>query len=109
LKCDDVVTVIPPRGRKGHQFTQEEKDRCRKIASVRIHVERSIQRLKVFKILSHKLHHSLLNSINKIVFVCCALVNLGPPIIKEPGEEEEEEGEDDEDTDTEENFELNIE
>jgi hypothetical protein len=105
LKCDNVVTVIPPRGRRGQQYSEEDKVNCRKIASVRIHVERSIQRLKLYKILSHQLQHSLLKSINKIIFVCCVLANLGTPIIKATPEEEEEFDDDDE---GEENFELDL-
>lgn len=53
------------------------------IASVRIHVERVIQRLKNYRILSNKLPLTVLPDMNKVLSVCAALVNMQPSIIKE--------------------------
>lgn len=78
----DVITVMPPRGSSKGQATQEEMELTRQIASVRIHVERAIQRLKIFKILTHRFGSSLLPVVNEIVLVCAALVNLQTAIIK---------------------------
>ena len=54
----------------------------KKIANVRIHIERVIQRLKTFKILSHVLPISSLNKGDDIITVCCAIINLHGPIVK---------------------------
>ena len=64
------------------QFTVEEVNHNRLVACARIHVERSIQRLKTFGILTyipyqHKKHA------NKILKVCVSLVNLQKPILQE--------------------------
>lgn len=65
----------------GDCFSAEEVQETQKIASIRIHVERIIQTLKTFQILS-KLTGAMLPYVNEIAFMCCALVNLQPHIIK---------------------------
>lgn len=57
---------------------------------MRVHVERIIQRLKIFKILSHRLDLRLMAHLEKILRVAACLVNLQGPIIaaqKEPRKE----------------------
>jgi hypothetical protein len=83
IKSEEIITVIPPRASaKQKQFTQEQLEDTQKIASVRIHVERVIQRLKIFRILTHRFEYSLLPHVNKILRVCAALVNLSAPILR---------------------------
>ena len=50
------------------------------IASVTIDVEQAIGRIKVFNILKHELHISLLSEADDIVRVCCSLCNTLPPL-----------------------------
>uniref|UniRef100_A0A3Q4H857 DDE Tnp4 domain-containing protein n=1 Tax=Neolamprologus brichardi TaxID=32507 RepID=A0A3Q4H857_NEOBR len=50
-----------------------------KISCARIHVERSIQRLKLFSILHH-IPHQFRKNINKILKACVCLTNLQTPI-----------------------------
>ena len=50
---------------------------------MRIHVERAIQRLKNFGALSMRIPATLLIRIEDIFYVCCCLVNLSAPIIKD--------------------------
>lgn len=71
---------MPPFLEKDH-FTAEEVERTRSIAAVRIHIERIMQRLRIYKILDYFTHDSL-PYCDEIVFMCCVLVNLQPPIIK---------------------------
>lgn len=81
---EKVITVIPPKTSKfTKQFTKQQMDETAKIASVRIHVERVIQRLKNFRILTHRLDFSLLPVVDMIVHMCAVLVNTQSPIIKE--------------------------
>ena len=47
-----------------------------KIASVRIHVERAIQRIKQFRILKEQYPVDMFPNIDKIMHVCTLLVNL---------------------------------
>ena len=49
----DVLVVIPPRATK-KRFSKKQMEETRAIAGVRIHVERSIQRIKMFNILNNK-------------------------------------------------------
>uniref|UniRef100_A0AAX7SFJ0 DDE Tnp4 domain-containing protein n=1 Tax=Astatotilapia calliptera TaxID=8154 RepID=A0AAX7SFJ0_ASTCA len=60
----------------------EEVNNNRKISCARIHVERSIQRLKVFSILHH-IPYQLKKNINKILKACVCLTNLQTPILRE--------------------------
>ncbi|XP_056107700.1 uncharacterized protein LOC130085767 [Rhinichthys klamathensis goyatoka] len=66
------------------QFTQEEVNNNRLISKARIHVERSIQRLKLFHILDH-IPYQFNQNINKILKVCVCLTNLQTPILREIG------------------------
>lgn len=76
----NAILVMPPFSH-GDQFTPEEVEETYNIASVRIHIERVNQRIKEFNILN-KIPVALFPHIDEIVFVICALVNLGKPIIK---------------------------
>lgn len=76
----NAIFVMPPFA-FNEQFTQDEMSTTYKIASVRIHIERCIQRVKLFRI-THFLPHELVPHSDKIVRICCSLVNLQPPIIK---------------------------
>ncbi|KAK9891757.1 hypothetical protein WA026_016555 [Henosepilachna vigintioctopunctata] len=70
----------PPFLHDGH-LTEDEIVNTYNIASVRIHVERCIARIKVYNILI-KINIDLLPYIDDIVHMCCVLVNLQPPIFK---------------------------
>ena len=72
---------MPPKLGERKQFTKSEVALTAKIAATRVHVERKIQRLKVFKILKGKLEFTLLPHINEIVTVVAALVNMKTPIL----------------------------
>ena len=87
--------VRPPRAKRNQKhFTEAQMEETKKIAKVRIHVERAIQRLKVYKILSHRIPINLLSSIEKIFHICAALVNLQAPILKSRRSNQEEEDDD---------------
>ncbi|XP_015121736.1 uncharacterized protein LOC107044390 [Diachasma alloeum] len=74
------VLVIPPFA-TNPQFTVEEVREAYSIASVRIHVERAIQRVKIFGILRH-ISIELLNYIDKVMYVACVLGNNKEPLIR---------------------------
>jgi len=65
------ILVIPPF-MHNRVFTKDEIIQTYNITSVRIHVERSIQRIPI----------ELLEYIDDIIFVCCVMTNLQPPLIK---------------------------
>lgn len=71
---------IPPFLR-GQQFSKEQIDETRSIATVRIHVERAFGRVKQFHILDPNIPLSLSRNIESIFKVCCFLTNLDKPLV----------------------------
>lgn len=76
-----ILLVMPPFLENG-VFTKQEVEETYKIARVRIHIERIMQRLRLYNILS-KIPHHLIPYSDSIVHICCVLVNLQAPIIAE--------------------------
>lgn len=66
---------IPPFA-KGKSFSTKACTKTRRIAALRIHVERAIQRLKCFQILRGVMPITLAAVADQTVFVCAALCNL---------------------------------
>ncbi|XP_039677800.1 uncharacterized protein LOC120572535 [Perca fluviatilis] len=78
-----VSLNIPAFTYRRNQLTNEETTRTMRVANVRIHVERAIQRLKVFKILSQTVPISMAPKLDNILTICAGLVNLRSPLISE--------------------------
>ena len=70
-----VYLNIPPFMRSKDQLNPDEEDETREIASVRIHVERAIERVKNCNILKQILP-KMSEDIGKIWKVCCLLANF---------------------------------
>ncbi|CAM4514876.1 unnamed protein product [Leuciscus chuanchicus] len=81
LLPEGVSLNIPPFLHHG-KLTKSEVKLTKDIARTRIHVERANARLKEYKIL-HFIPHSLRSHADVVVQLCCALVNLQNPLIKE--------------------------
>lgn len=80
---NNVGLIRPPFLRRKNQFlTQEAKDTSR-IAGAHVHVERAIQRLKVFKLLKGDVPWELLTHIDDLMLVAAGLVNLSVPILND--------------------------
>jgi len=77
------VNLIIPHFANQTQLTEEKVTCSRRIANVRIHVERAIRRLKVYKVLSQTLPINLMPKIDKILRICAALVNLHGDLIRD--------------------------
>lgn len=83
-----VLIVMPPFAHDNiTQFSAQEVAETYKVARLRIHVERVIQRIRIYQIVS-KFPISLLNHCDKIVFMACALTNLQPAIIQDNDDDE---------------------
>ncbi|KAL9958144.1 hypothetical protein ACROYT_G035117 [Oculina patagonica] len=76
-----VSLNIPPLC-KGKQLSKKAVKSTRAIASVRIHVERAIERLKDFRILQGNFLLPMLPIADNILNVCAALCNLLAPLAK---------------------------
>ena len=72
---------IPPFMEGRQQLPSDEVQEGRRIASVRIHVERAIGRIKTFSILQQTLPITLSRITNQIVFVCAYLSNFKPALV----------------------------
>ena len=78
-----VALNIPPFLHDKEHFSIEEEIETRRIASLRIHVEWAIARIKSFRILSTVFPISMAANLNKIWVICCYLTNLLPPLLVE--------------------------
>ena len=75
-----IHLIIPPFKKNG-RLSKSEVESTRRIANLRIHVERAMERIKNFRIINGVVPISLHDKISKIVFIVCALCNLMPPPI----------------------------
>ena len=76
-----VKLNIPPfLGERG-QMEGSEVVETQQIASLRIHIERAIRRVKEFDMLSGVMPASVAASANQIWTVCCLLTNFQNPLI----------------------------
>lgn len=78
----DAVLVMPPFSCGNVPFTKDEIDTTYNIASVRIHVERAIQRIKKYNILNNRIPVSLIPAMSDVFHMCCVLANLQKRLIK---------------------------
>ena len=79
-----VELNIPPFLEGRQQLPAEEVRRGRSIASLRIHVERAIGRMKTFNILKGTLPNTFARIADHIVSVCAWLTNFYPSLVPPP-------------------------
>ena len=84
-----VTLNIPPFLSDKAQFNEEEVENTQSVASVRIHVERAISRIKMYKIITNVVPLSLAGVLNQIWTVCCMLLLFQSPIIDQEKYEED--------------------
>lgn len=75
--------IRPPFLKEKKQFTKEESLITAKIATARVHVERSNQRIKTFKILGSVMPATLVPLAEEIFIVICGTINMSAPIISD--------------------------
>lgn len=76
--------VRPPSTKSGEKLSKEEVIQTKRIASLRIHIERVIRRLREYKFLKPHacIHSKLIPFTDHIVYISCGLINLQEPLIK---------------------------
>jgi hypothetical protein len=82
LEGKGVALNLPPFLANMQQFTPEQVKETEEIASVRIHVERAIGRVKEYRIFD-KVPLSMMGSINQLWVIACILSNFQLPLIKD--------------------------
>lgn len=86
LKELNIELNIPPFLDGRQQLPPQEIETGRKIASLRIHVERAIGRMKTFSILKGTIPLSMARITNQIIYVCAFLTNFQPALVPLPEE-----------------------
>ena len=80
LALRGVKLNIPPFLKGKSQLSESELVETRRIASVRIHVEWAMERIKNFHIFDRAIPSSMFNIVNQAFFVCAVLSNFHPPL-----------------------------
>ena len=70
------IKVIIPHFKRKATFTKREVEETRRIANLRIHVERQMQRIKLFRILNGVMPISTHETASDIFKICTAMTTL---------------------------------
>ncbi|XP_070377507.1 uncharacterized protein [Dermacentor albipictus] len=81
LEAQGIKLNMPAFTKGKGQLSEQEVTSTRRIASVRIHVERAINRIKTYRILKSALSIKCKDTIDSMIFVCAGLCNLKAPLI----------------------------
>jgi hypothetical protein len=76
-----VTLNMPPMRDSNRQLSRKEVEQTRRIAAVRIHVERKMEQIKNFRILHGIIPATEWHNADNIVLICAALTNLEPPLV----------------------------
>lgn len=84
LNKQHVKLLRPPSVYSDLKPTKEEVLTTKVIASLRVHIERVIRRVRIFKLAKphSTVNNKLVNTLDDAVLVACGLVHLQSPIIK---------------------------
>ncbi|CAN7951284.1 unnamed protein product, partial [Ixodes pacificus] len=76
-----IAVVRPPFLHAKKQLSKAEALATKSIAAARVHVERVIQRMKLFKIASQRMPWHMVPIADDVLTIACGLVNLSPPVL----------------------------
>lgn len=79
METKGVSLNIPPR-KSSKQFDRIELVETRRIASLRVHIERAFGRVKAFKILS-SIPNNMAGYASELFITCVMLTNFQPPLV----------------------------
>lgn len=83
LQKKGCILIRPPSVSSNSKPTKEEVIETRRIASLRIHVERVIRRIRKFNILKphSTIHHDTIDTVDDMIIVAAGLINIQLPLI----------------------------
>lgn len=83
LQKKGCILIRPPSVLSNSKPTKEEVIETRRIASLRIHVERVIRRIREFNILKphSTIHHDTIDIVDEMIIVAAGLINVQLPLI----------------------------
>jgi hypothetical protein len=81
LASRGACLVIPSFTKGKDQLSPAEVETSRKIAHVRIHIERAMERLKNFRILSQRMSLNMVPHCDSIMTICGAITNMHPNLV----------------------------
>jgi hypothetical protein len=76
-----ATLILPHMLKNITQFSREQTAHNKKVASLRIHVERVMERIKNWHIFYHRIPISTSALASDILIVVCAMSNFHPPLI----------------------------
>ncbi|KAL4707953.1 hypothetical protein ACJJTC_013744 [Scirpophaga incertulas] len=84
LKKSNITLVRPPSVETGVKMSKSEAKLTKQIASLRIHIERVIRRLREFYMLKPHvcLNLKFIKILDDIIIIACALINLQDSLVK---------------------------
>ena len=75
------ILNVPPLLSTKRQMPADDVLPTKKIAQLRMHIERAIGHIKDYQILLNTLHATMWDSINEVIYVCCMMTNFSPPFV----------------------------
>ena len=81
MKANRYSLNMPPFLQSNIQMAANDVFTTKKIARLRVYVERAIGRVKDYRILQGSLPASMWDSISDLIYICCMLTNFGPPLV----------------------------
>ncbi len=81
LEPVNIILNMPPMRESDRQLSRKEVEQTRRIAAVRIHIERKMEQIKNFRILQGIIPATEWHNADNIVLICAALTNLEPPLV----------------------------